>query len=107
MAAVDAVAPAQGYVTTSQAAIYTNSSGSTVIIPENGLEFINANAATQTLLIYLNRDGTARLLARAVLEQFWRYVHDAKIVLLNGDIIEAVTTTSSAVSFQVSGGEEQ
>lgn len=105
MAFVNAQALAEGFIASSQGAILGPVTAVT-IIPEGGIQMHNINAAIQTVILYIKRDGTARPIGRAVLEQNWSAVSDGKMVLESGDSLEAVTTTASAVHFAISGGEE-
>lgn len=105
MAAVNAQALAEGFIPSAQAAILAAVTVTT-IIPEGGIALHNINAASQTVLLYIKRDGTARPLGRAVLEQNYSALSESVITLESGDSLEAVTTTASAVHFAISGGEE-
>lgn len=88
---------ADGQVANAEGTIYTST----------GIKFVkayffNTNAATQTLILWIKRSGgTARKIRQATLQQNDSYVVD-KIRLSPGDILEASTTTATAVDYVVS-----
>lgn len=75
------------------------------VVPERGLVCHNINAADQTIVIYLNRDGTSRPVERARLAQNETFINAGRYVLEPGDSLRAVTTTAAAVHFTLSGTE--
>ena len=96
---------ADGQVATSAGAIYTATATTYV----KQVTFFNTNAADQTILVYINRAGTDRKIRRFVLAQNESadLLDGAQsIILENGDIIKAETTTTTAVDYVVWGVEE-
>lgn len=63
----------------------------------------NTNAATQTVLLYLNTTGTSRRIARFVLAQNEWAEYTQPRELEAGDLIEGETTTASAVDYTIDG----
>lgn len=63
----------------------------------------NINAATQTVDLALNTDGTSRNIWRGTLVQYASATISG-LHLADGDIIRGVTTTGSAVSCHIFGG---
>lgn len=91
---------ADGFVATSKATIYT-STGKVII---RTMFFFNINAAGQTLNLYIKRSGgTSRQTHQLSLAQYATQSITDPIVLSSGDVIEADTTTSSAVSYFIGG----
>jgi hypothetical protein len=84
------------------AVIYTAASG--VMVKD--LRYICTANAPQTIQTYLTKLGQTReLVAQGVLSQGWRQVLPEKgqtWCLNTGDIIEAVTTTSASVTWDMS-----
>lgn len=70
------------------------------------LVFINTNATPQVVLLYETKAGGSRALrSTATLQQNWRQVLPEKgqtFCLGVGDILEAITTTASAVTWSMS-----
>lgn len=95
---------AEGQVAVSVGAIYTVPGSTTAYV--NRVVFFNTNAATQTLLVYVDGSGTNRTQYRITLAQNESAVIDDNITLEAGDLIEAETTTGSAVHYTVHGAEE-
>ena len=94
---------ADGFVAIATGTIYT-SAAKTII---RNLIFCNINAAPQTINLFITRSGgTRRQIYRFILAQ-WESVTTLSgggvLLLANGDIIEADTTTASAVSYVVGG----
>jgi len=101
-----ATAAADGFVANTKQALYTVPSGKKFYW--SSVTFHNINAAAQTLIVYLNRTGTSRIIGRfANFAQNETITGDAGATLDAGDIIEAQTTTASAVHFTVSGVTEE
>lgn len=76
----------------------------------NSATFFNTNAATQTLNIYITRNGgTRRQIVQASLTQnstFFLVAEGERLSLSPGDVLEADTTTGSAVDYFISGTTE-
>lgn len=101
-----AQALADGFVATSSGAVFTGTATATYI---KRLSLYNTNAAEQTIVLYVNYSGTDREWKRFVLAQHEtaEAVEEGRSVILEaGDIIKAVTTTSSAVTYSIDGVEE-
>lgn len=74
------------------------------------IAFHNDNAAEQTILVYVNFTGTSRKWRRYVLaqnESVDLLDHGDVLHLGPNDLLEAQTTTGSAVSYIVTGVEER
>lgn len=105
-----AIAPkvlGSGQLPTSKGTLYTVPGSTSAYV--KFLRVHNTNAATQTVIIYANTAGTSRIIGRAVLAQNeTAEVIDsgAALTLETGDLIEGVTTTSSAVDYVITGAEE-
>lgn len=98
---------ADGQVATSTGTIYT-SAGTTII---KSASFYNTNATGQDINIFVTRNGgTRRQIARsATLAQFGTYyfLSDGEVLVLSdGDILEANTTTATAVDYLITGASE-
>jgi hypothetical protein len=96
-----------GALPTSQAAIYTVPALTVTYV--KSLSLFNDNAATQTIVLYLNTTGTPRKWRRYVLAQNESaevLEGGESVVLAAGDTIEAVTTTAAAVPYTITGVEE-
>lgn len=95
------VATSTGAILTSDASLYTQIHSAC---------FFNTNAATQTLNIYITRNGgTRRQLYRSSLAQYSTFclVGSGETLSLSpGDVLEADTTTGSAVDYFLSGTTE-
>lgn len=95
---------ANGQVANTKTTIYTASS---VTAYRPCVTFFNTNAATQTITLYYKASaGTSRSLRQFSLAQFQSAVFDERLILNTGDVLEAVTTTASAVDYTVSLTEE-
>jgi len=74
------------------------------------VDLFNNNAASQTVELAITRSGgTRRIIGRAVLEQHetLRYLTEGEtLVLSDGDVLEAQTTTASAVDYTITGADE-
>lgn len=98
---------ADGQVATSKGTLYTVPASTSAYV--KSITFFNTNAATQTLNVYLKPGATSRQIRRVSLAQYESYdVLDGlgPIVLETGDLIEADTTTGTAVDFIITGVEE-
>lgn len=95
---------ASGQVANSVGTLYTVPGATVAYIKK--MTFVNLNAATQTLIVYLRADGTNdREIGRASLAQFERYeIRDT--VAEAADLVRAVTTTTTAVDYTIQGVEE-
>lgn len=98
----NADAIADGTLPTSQTAIYTVPGATDLYLKQ--LFLFNKNAADQTILVYLNIGGTARLWRRLVLalnESADLLEHGETVTLPAGAKIEAMTTTLNAVDYVI------
>jgi hypothetical protein len=96
-----------GFLAAARAAIYTVPAATVAYVKQ--LYLFNENAATQTVELWLNTNGTARKWKRLSLPQ--NYSADIleegeSIQLQAGDTVEAATTTAAAVPFTITGVEE-
>ncbi len=105
MATRTPAALADGQLATTKTTLYTVPA-STILYPTL-LVCFNTNAASQTIIIYVNKSGASRTYARAVLIQNERMeLHFNGEILEAGDLIEGQTTTATAVDFVLSGVKE-
>lgn len=98
---------ADGQVASSKGTLYTVP-GATVAYVRSA-SFHNTNAATQTLIVYVNASGTSRVIGYFTLQQHetaYLVTGGDAIVLAAGDLLEAVTTTATAVDYLITGVEE-
>ena len=98
---------ADGQVATSTGTIYT-SSGTTIL---KSVTFFNTNATGQDINVFVTRNGgTRRQIARSTgLAQYATYyfLTDGEVLVLSdGDILEANTTTATAVDYLITGASE-
>lgn len=96
-----------GFVANAQAAIYTVPASTVAYVKQ--LYLANINAATQSVILYLNTSGTARqwkVLTLAQNEAADIFEDGESVQLQAGDTVEAVTTTASAVAYTTTGVEE-
>lgn len=73
------------------------------------LTFFNTNAASQTVNLYLNTSGTSRQVKRYVLAQYESAIWpdpNVTATIQAGDLVEADTTTATAVDYVLTGVEE-
>ena len=99
--AIEAKVLAEGQVANSKGTIFT----ATAISYVKTINFFNTNAAAQTIQVWLKPGATSRqLLYVSGVAQYERLEIDLSISLESGDLIEAATTTASAVDFIVTGG---
>lgn len=73
-------------------------------------DFNNTNAATQTLEFAITRSGSSRrVIARVALLQYEKceLLTDGEVITLSAsDVLEARTTTASAVDYTITGATE-
>jgi hypothetical protein len=71
------------------------------------ISIVNTSATPQTVELYHNASGTSRFLFRvASFAQYERILSSDRIVLESGDLIEAATTTATAVDYVITGGAD-
>ena len=103
MATVTAASLADGQVANSKGTIYT-AAGSVIV---RSWTLYNSNAISQTANVYVKRSGsTSRQLYRFTLAQYASATVLASgelLTLSTGDVLEADTTTASAVDFYIGG----
>jgi len=95
---------AQGNLATTKTTLYTVPAVTVAFI--KSLTLFNDNAAEQTVLLFLNTGGGSRKWRRFVLaqnESAKAIEPGGQIILKAADIIEAQTTTASAVPFTLTG----
>lgn len=95
---------AEGQVANSKGTLYTVPASTSFYC--RSIHFYNSNAATQTLNLYLKPGSTSRQVRKITLAQYESYEIDTPFVLETGDLIEADTTTASAVDYVITGVEE-
>jgi hypothetical protein len=96
-----------GQLPTTKGTLYTVPAGTTTYVKR--ISFFNTNAASQTILVYINPGATSRTWRRYVLAQDEAVDlldHGDALILQEGDLIEAHTTTGSAVDYFLMGIEE-
>ena len=99
-----ATALADGQVAATATTVYTCPSSTVAYI--KSLTLFNSNAASQAVVLRLNRSGTARLWKRYVLDQYESanvLEHGESMILEAGDTITAESTNASAVDYTISG----
>lgn len=97
----------EGQVASSKGTLYTVPSSTTAYV--RSASFHNTNAATQTLIVYANPGGTSRIIGYFTLAQHetaYLVTGGDALVLETGDLIEAVTTTATAVDYLITRLEE-
>ena len=98
---------ADGQVATTWANIYAPSGVKGIL---KQVDFYNTNVATQTLEVRITRSGsTARVLRRFTLlqnESVSLLTDGETLVLSTLDVLQAQTTTTTAVDYTISGAEE-
>lgn len=97
---------ADGQVASSKATIYTVPAATSTFI--SGFSFSNTNAATQTLIVYRKRSGsTSREWFRVslLINESSHAKEGDRCTLATGDLIEATTTTATAVDYVITGIE--
>lgn len=100
---------ADGQVASTKGTIYTVPAGKRALV--NFIRFVSTTATVQTINVYVKRSGsTSRRLMRFANVQQWEAVYplqpDEEITLSAGDVIEADTTTATAVDYFISGAVE-
>lgn len=99
---------ASGFVTTSNAALYTSSGVKTIL---KSFTLHNLNATPQTCLVYITRNGQTQ----RKMYTFSAFNQNQTIDVLSdgetwalstGDTIDGITTTASAVEFTMTGATE-
>lgn len=94
----------EGQLPTTKTALYTVASDTAAYVKQ--FSIFNTNAVTQTVLVYVNFSGTSRLWRRYSLtqnESAELLDQNQVLVLPEGAIIEAQTTTASAVDCFILG----
>lgn len=95
---------AEGQVASSKGTLYTVPASTSAYV--RTITFYNSNAATQTLNFYLKPGATSRQIRKVTLAQYESYEYTTPFMLETGDLIEADTTTASAVDYTITGIEE-
>ena len=99
---------ADGQLATTWATLYGPGVGVKAIL--RSADFFNTNAVAQTLELRVTRSGsTARKFPRATLLQneSLRLLTDGEVIVLSAsDVLQAQTTTATAVDFTITGAEE-
>ena len=98
---------ADGQVATSVGTIYGPSGVKAIV---KYCSFFNTNAAVQTLNVYITRSGgTRRQILRATMNQYdavYLVSQGESLQLSDGDVLEADTTTTTAVDYMITGASE-
>jgi len=97
----------EGQLPTTKTALYTVPANSAVYVKQ--ITVYNTNAASQTIKFYLKPGATSRTWRRYVLavDESAELLDQNQVLLLEeGDVIEAETTTASAVDCLIMGIEE-
>jgi hypothetical protein len=97
----------EGQLPTTKGTLYTVPVGKTTYVKR--ISFFNDNAAAQTIIVYIKPGAASRKWRRYVLEQNEAVDlldHGDALILEAGDLIEAQTTTVSAVDYVLMGVEE-
>jgi hypothetical protein len=95
---------ADGQLPSSKGTLYTVPALTVAYVKK--LTLFNTNAATQTILVYLNTTGTSRVWRRFVLAQNESadvLGEGDSAILQAGDLIEASSTNASAVDYYIAG----
>lgn len=93
---------AAGQLANTASDIYTAASAKAVYL--SGMTLFNTNAASQTIIIYLQKSATNYKIYRLVLAQNESAWVDFKGIILSAtDKVRAETTTASAVDYFLSG----
>lgn len=93
---------AEGKVATTEGAIYTAPASSIIFV--KFISFHNTNVAIQTLYLYIRKGaGTSRIIARWLLFADETGYFEGSLALQDGDTIRAVTTTTNAVDYVITG----
>ncbi len=94
----------EGFVGTGVGALYTVPGATKGYV--RTIKFFNVNAITQTIILYIDGSGTDRPTYQFQLAQNQSAEVDDRFTLDAADLIEAETTTASAVHYTVHGVEE-
>jgi hypothetical protein len=94
--------PIDGYIPQAIASIYQVPASKVAIV--RSITINNVNAATQTIIIAINR-GLSRQMLRFELQQNEFAIAELNWLLVAGDKIEASATTASANHYLVIGAE--
>jgi len=94
----------EGQVASAKGTIYTVPASTWAYI--KSITFYNTNATTQTLNVYLKPGATSRQIRKISLAQYESYEFSIPYLLEAGDLIEADTTTATAVDYVITGIEE-
>ena len=97
----------EGQLPTTKGTLYTVPVAAVTYVKR--ISFFNLNAAQQTVIVYIKPGATSRTWRRYVLQQNESVDlldHGDALILEAGDLIEAVTTTGSAVDYVIMGVEE-
>lgn len=98
---------ADGQVATAWATIYGPAGVKAIL---RSADFFNTNAVTQTLELRITRSGSAaRKLPRVTLAQneTLRLLTDGEVLVLSTlDVLQAQTTTATAVDYTITGADE-
>lgn len=99
---------ADGQVATTTGTLYTVPASTVTVI--KSASFFNTNAATQTLNVYITRSGgTRRQIEQFTLSQYdtaHLLANGETLVLSTGDVLEADTTTTTAVDYMITGATD-
>jgi hypothetical protein len=95
---------AEGQVASTKGTLYTVPASTKAYV--KSITFYNTNAATQTLNVYLKPGATSRQIYRVSLAQYATYELTVPYLLEAADLIEADTTTGTAVDYVITGVEE-
>jgi hypothetical protein len=95
---------AQGQVPAVKTTIYTTPALTKTYIKY--MSFFNVSAGVETVDIFINPSGTSRQIRKAILSAGEVLIIDESIILEAGDLIEADSTTATAIDYIITGGEE-
>lgn len=97
---------ADGQLADVQTTIYTVPASTKTYV--RSLRILNTNAASQTIVVWLNTSGTSRKVSQFVLAQNeWAIDFDLDgLQLEDGDIVEGASTNPTAVDYVLMGIEE-
>lgn len=96
-----------GQLATTKSTLYTVPTGTVAYVKR--IAFFNTNVASQTIVVYIKPNATSRKWRRYVLAQNEAVDlldHGDALILEAGDLIEAETTTATAVDYILMGVEE-
>lgn len=104
MANLSGLPIADGQLPATKTTLYTHSSSNKAHFTRG--KFFNTAVAVQTIVIYVNKTGTSRIVGRAVLSQYESYDWVGDEVLDNGDLIEGQSTNATSVDYTLNGVQE-